>query len=75
MRGKDVNAQKRNSMNDGALIVRALSKRCGRKWALQDCSFDVPAGRICALVGPNGAGKSTLRCEPARQLVVTKRDA
>ncbi|NEE13420.1 ATP-binding cassette domain-containing protein, partial [Streptomyces sp. SID7499] len=28
--------------------------------ALHDCSFRLPAGRVCALVGPNGAGKSTL---------------
>ncbi|MFG2329776.1 ABC transporter ATP-binding protein [Streptomyces sp. NPDC048604] len=31
-----------------------------RGWALKDCGFTLPAGRICALVGPNGAGKSTL---------------
>ncbi|MER6614745.1 ABC transporter ATP-binding protein [Streptomyces xantholiticus] len=33
--------------------------RRGRR-ALDDCSFRVPAGRVCALAGPNGAGKSTL---------------
>ncbi|MFF9107811.1 MULTISPECIES: ABC transporter ATP-binding protein [unclassified Streptomyces] len=29
-------------------------------WALRDCEFTVPEGRITALVGRNGAGKSTL---------------
>jgi branched-chain amino acid transport system ATP-binding protein len=28
--------------------------------ALDDPSFEVPAGRICGLIGPNGAGKTTL---------------
>ncbi len=30
------------------------------RWALEDCSVEVPAGRVVALVGPNGAGKTTL---------------
>ncbi|MCX4702760.1 ABC transporter ATP-binding protein [Streptomyces sp. NBC_01373] len=30
------------------------------RWALRDCEFTVPGGRITALVGRNGAGKSTL---------------
>jgi ABC-2 type transport system ATP-binding protein len=34
--------------------------RYRRGWALRDCSFRLPAGRICGLVGPNGAGKTTL---------------
>ncbi|MFB6641488.1 ABC transporter ATP-binding protein [Streptomyces chartreusis] len=43
-----------------ALEAVALGKRYRRGWALRDCSFRLPAGRICGLVGPNGAGKTTL---------------
>lgn len=43
-----------------AIQTRSLGKRYGSVWALHDCSFDVPAGSVTALVGPNGAGKSTL---------------
>ncbi|MET9436232.1 ABC transporter ATP-binding protein [Streptomyces sp. NPDC006551] len=46
---------------DTVLEARGLGKRYrGRGWALKDCSFRLPAGRVCAVVGPNGAGKSTL---------------
>ncbi|MGY2876896.1 ABC-2 type transport system ATP-binding protein [Marmoricola sp. URHA0025 HA25] len=36
-----------------------LGKRYRRRWALTDCTLDVPAGRVVGLVGPNGAGKTT----------------
>ena len=45
---------------DLALETDALGKRYGRRWALRDCSLQLPAGRVAALVGPNGAGKTTL---------------
>jgi ABC-2 type transport system ATP-binding protein len=43
-----------------ALEARDLSKRYRNVWALRSCSFQLPAGRVTALVGANGAGKSTM---------------
>jgi ABC-2 type transport system ATP-binding protein len=37
-----------------------LGKRYGSFWALRDCSLELEAGSVTALVGPNGAGKTTL---------------
>ncbi|MFJ5226777.1 ABC transporter ATP-binding protein [Streptomyces sp. NPDC088400] len=50
------------STTDGkaALAAEGLGKRYKRGWALEDCTFELPRGRVSALVGPNGAGKSTL---------------
>jgi ABC-2 type transport system ATP-binding protein len=47
-------------MTTPAVAARGLGKRYGRKWALSDCTLDIPAGRVVGLVGPNGAGKTTL---------------
>ncbi|MER6241219.1 ABC transporter ATP-binding protein [Streptomyces clavifer] len=55
-----------------ALEARGLGKRYRRGWALRDCSFRLPAGRICGLVGPNGAGKSTLLGMTTRQVEPTE---
>jgi ABC-2 type transport system ATP-binding protein len=42
------------------LRAQGLGKRYRRRWALTDCTLDIPTGRVVGLVGPNGAGKSTL---------------
>jgi ABC-2 type transport system ATP-binding protein len=43
-----------------ALRARGLGKQYRHRWALSQCTLDVPAGHIVGLVGPNGAGKTTL---------------
>jgi ABC-2 type transport system ATP-binding protein len=43
-----------------ALSTEGLGKQYGAHWALEDCTLEVPAGSVTALVGPNGAGKTTL---------------
>ncbi|MGW3120584.1 ATP-binding cassette domain-containing protein [Streptomyces sp. NPDC001107] len=60
-----------------ALEATAVGKRFGRRrgaggWALRDCGFRLPAGRVCAVVGPNGAGKSTLLALAAGLLAPTE---
>src|SRR5437899_1088755 len=47
-------------MSEFALEARGLGKRYGKKWALRECTLEIPAGCVAALVGPNGAGKTTL---------------
>ena len=49
-----------NINNDYVIETRALSKRYGRKLALDNMDLAIPRGRIHAIVGANGAGKSTL---------------
>jgi ABC-2 type transport system ATP-binding protein len=43
-----------------ALRTDRLGRRYGKEWGLRDCTIEVPAGAVAALVGPNGAGKTTL---------------
>ncbi|MFD5631398.1 MULTISPECIES: ABC transporter ATP-binding protein [unclassified Streptomyces] len=61
-------------MTDTALEAAGLGKKFGRRgnWALRECAFRLPAGRVCAVVGPNGAGKSTLLAHAAGLLAPTE---
>lgn len=44
---------------NAVLSARGLTKRYGKRTAVDGIDFDVPAGRIVGLIGPNGSGKTT----------------
>ena len=52
-------------MADGAVASSVSYRNVSKRYpgqvepAIQDLSFDVPAGEICILVGPSGCGKTT----------------
>ncbi|TKK87150.1 ABC transporter ATP-binding protein [Herbidospora galbida] len=56
------------------LQARELGKRYGRRWALRDCTLEIPKGHVTGLVGPNGAGKTTLLKLAAGQLTPSEGD-
>lgn len=44
---------------NAVLSARGLTKRYGKRTAVDGIDFEVPAGRIVGLIGPNGSGKTT----------------
>lgn len=43
-----------------ALVIRQVSKKLGKKYAVKNVNLSVDEGEIFGFVGPNGAGKTTL---------------
>ena len=41
------------------LKIEHLTKRYGEKCAVEDLTFHLKAGELCAFIGHNGAGKTT----------------
>jgi ABC-2 type transport system ATP-binding protein len=41
------------------MSARGMTKRYGKRVAVDNINFDIPAGRIVGLIGPNGSGKTT----------------
>jgi ABC-2 type transport system ATP-binding protein len=46
-------------MSTSAIVVEGLTKRFGKKLAVDGLSFQVEVGRVCGFLGRNGAGKTT----------------
>jgi osmoprotectant transport system ATP-binding protein len=55
------NTSSDSSRRAASLEFRAVSKRYGGNGAaaVEELSFEVPAGAVCVLVGPSGCGKTT----------------
>jgi phospholipid/cholesterol/gamma-HCH transport system ATP-binding protein len=45
---------------DAVISLRGVTKSFGSHTVLQDISFDIPRGKISAVMGPSGTGKSVL---------------
>ncbi|MBY9081718.1 ABC transporter ATP-binding protein [Paenibacillus sp. HN-1] len=51
--------RKENGQEEIVLSVQGVRKKIGRKWIIDNVTFDVRQGEIFGFLGPNGAGKTT----------------
>src|SRR4249919_2275509 len=51
--------QQRGWQMNSVISAKGLTKRYGKQVAVDNVSFEIPAGRIIGLIGPNGSGKTT----------------
>src|SRR5471030_968276 len=42
-----------------AIVIRNLSYRAGKEFAIRDLAMTVPTGSVYGFLGPNGSGKTT----------------
>jgi phospholipid/cholesterol/gamma-HCH transport system ATP-binding protein len=52
--------RQRGATLDAIISLRGVTKSFGSHTVLQDISFDIPKGKISAIMGPSGTGKSVL---------------
>jgi ABC-2 type transport system ATP-binding protein len=46
-------------ISESTISIQNLTKRFGKKSAVQDLTTEIKTGSVCGLIGPNGAGKTT----------------
>jgi ABC-2 type transport system ATP-binding protein len=56
---QNIRTTTRNDERRLALTTQSLTKRYGRRSAVDGLSLEVPAGVVAGFIGPNGAGKTT----------------
>ena len=57
--GREYQEQRAKAVTKGSLALERITRRFGAHVAVNDISFEVPAGELLALVGASGSGKTT----------------